>query len=212
MARVVVCDSHSAIQKALEVKIAESASLELGGITSSVEALPDLLAAIGADILVLELTLSGAVGLELIKQLKQRFEHLKIVVYTMYDEAIYGSRAIRAGASGYVMKREDTTRVVEAIRAALRNELFVSDEIAAQLAHGIVGGRSRTMLHPTNVLSDEEMAVFQLVGEGVSLDDAARKLDVTRSRAAELLQQATEKLGLGSTESLVQYASRIVHR
>lgn len=212
MARVVVCDSHSAIQKALEVTIAESESLELAGMTSSVDKLPDLVSGTGADVLVLELTLPGAVGLDLIRELKRRFEHLRIVVYTMYDEAIYAARAIRAGASGYVMKREDTAKVIDATRSALRGEFFVSDEIAAQLAHGTKSGRSRTILHPTNVLSDEEMAVFQLVGEGVSLEDAAQKLGVTKARASELLRAATDRIGLSSAESLVQYASRIVHQ
>lgn len=211
-ARVVVCDGHSAIQMALEVKIAETSFLELGGSTSRVDELPELLSTLDADVLVLELTLSGAVGLALIRKLKASLPRLKIVVYTMYDEAIYAARAIRAGASAYVRKQESTDVVIEAIRSALNDQLSVSPSIEEQLAHGLHNGRSRTLLHPTNILSDQEMAVFQLVGEGMSLQDVARELGVSKSQAAELEQQAAEKLGLGSTESLVQYASRIVHQ
>ncbi len=212
LARVVICDGHSAIQIALEIKIAETTGLELGGSTNRVDELPNLLAHIKADVLILELTLSGAIGLDLIRNLKSSFPDLKIVVYTMYDEAIYAARAIRAGASGYVRKQESTDVVIDAIRSVLNDQIAVTPIIAEQLAHGVRDGRSRTLLHPTNILSDREMAVFQLLGEGCSLQEVARVLGVGIPEAAELQQQAAEKLGLASIESLVRYASRIVHQ
>lgn len=210
MTRVVVCDSHSAIQTAFDAKIAETEGLELVGITNSVDELNAFLDRSEADILILELTLPRGVGVDLLRDLRRRFDSLRIIVYTMYDEAIYGARAIRAGASGYVMKRESTERVIEAVKAALSCSVFASDELAAQLA--AAEGSEAALLHPTNVLSDLEMTVFQLLGEGLPPDEIGARLELPRREIDGIQQQAVEKLGLDTREALVQYASRIVHQ
>lgn len=210
MVRVVVCDSHSAIQTALEAKISEAGALELVAVTSSVDELLDVLPDADADVLILELTLPSGVGVDLIRDLRARYEHLRIVVYTMYDETIYAARAVRAGASGYVMKQESTDRVLQAIDAAMHEEIFVSPQVAAQLESS--DDDTEAVLHPTNALTDQEMAVFQLLGEGCSPDDIASRLGLPRKEIDDLQQQAVDKLGLETREALVQYASRIVHQ
>ena len=210
MTRVVVCDSHSAIQTAFDAKVTDTDGLELVGITNSVDELNAFLEANEADILILELTLPRGVGVDLIRDLRRRFDSLRIIVYTMYDEAIYGARAVRAGACGYVMKRESTERVIKAVEAALRCRVFVSDGVAAQLA--APEGSEEALLHPTNALSDLEMTVFQLLGEGLPPDEIGARLELPRREIDDLQQQSVEKLGLETREALVQYASRIVHQ
>lgn len=206
VARVVVCDSHFAIQKALERTIDAAADLELVETCGSVNDLSELLASKRADVLVLEITIPGAVGLNLIRSLKAQFPNLRIAVYTMYDEVIYGARATRAGASVYVMKSHSTQRVLQGIRASLRNERMHSEAIAPLLT------TPSATLHPTNALTDEEMCVFQLLGEGLSVDSISERLGLPRSVVDELERQSVAKLGFDSREALVQYASQIVHK
>lgn len=212
MARVVICDSHSAVQTALALKISETHDLEIVGVSRSVDELLDLLARQEADVLILELTLPNAVVLDLIRSLREQNEGLRIVVYTMYDEAIYGARTIRAGASGYVMKQESTQRVIDAMRSVLKDEVFVSESVARQLAGVDAPDGARALLHLTNRLTDREMAVLQLLGEGSPTDAIASRLAASRAEIEELESKAAEKLGFDTRESLVQYASRLVHR
>lgn len=210
MARVVVCDGHSAIQMALASKIEESDGLEVVGTAGSVEELFAVLDTQDADALVLELTLPSGIGVDLIRELRQRYPNVQVVIYTMYDETIYAARAIRAGACGYVMKRESTEDVVQAINAALRRDVYVSEQVAAQLS--AENDADAGILHPTNILTNQEMAVFQLLGEGRPPEEIAERLNFPRNEIDELQQQALDKLGLETREALVQYASRIVHQ
>lgn len=212
MARVVICDSHSAVQTALDLKISATQDLEIVGASRSVDELLSLLARQEADVLILELTLPNTVVLDLIRSLREQNEGLRIVVYTMYDEAIYGARTIRAGASGYVMKQESTERVIDAMRSVLKGEIFVSESVARQLADVDAPDDARTLLHLTNRLTDREMAVVQLLGEGSPTDAIASRLASSLPEIEELETRAAEKLGLDTRESLVQYASRLVHR
>lgn len=212
MARVIVCDSHSAIQAALRKRIGGIADLEVVAVAGSVDELHQLLEQQGADVLILELMLPESVGLELVRRLRSDYPGLRIVVYTMYDEAVYAERTIRAGASAYVMKKHGTRSVMRAVRAVLSQEIYVSRRIASRLRECPDEDAPLAPLHPTNSLTDQEMAVFQLIGQGRTVDAVADQLSLSKQDVRNLQSRILDKLDLESVADLMRYAGRIVHQ
>ncbi len=212
MAQVLICDSHAAVRAALSDRIAAACGLE---VVTAVDAAADLFQALEehpVDVLILEIMQPDTAGLELVRALSRRYPDLRIVIYTIYDEVLYAERSIRAGASAYVMKKQSTRDVIRAVRAVLEQALYVSDRIGVQIRRDLDVTDVTNVLHPTNVLSDQEMSVFQLMGHGRSIDAIAAELGASKKNIEELRSEMVKKLNLQSFESLVQYAGRIVHQ
>lgn len=212
MVRVLVCDSHYAIQDALSRTISTDPDLELAGVTGSADEVASLVDANKPDLLVLELALHGTYGLELVQNLRARYPGLRVLVYSMYDESLYAERAIRAGASGFVMKDQPTETVTGAIHAIARGEIYLSGSMASSLLKRLVDGQSAEPDHLTHVLTDREMAVFQLLGEGHDVQSIADQLHLSRKTIETYRRRAKEKLGFESITELLQYAVRSARR
>jgi DNA-binding NarL/FixJ family response regulator len=159
----------------------------------------------GPDLALIDLSLKESNGLELIKNLAARNEKLKMLVISLHDEKVYAERALRAGAKGYVMKSEATKNVMTAIRSVLRGEVYLSDTMRGRIIERYTEGRTADG-NPTEVLSDREFEVFQLIGSGLQTSKIAEQLNLSVKTIETYKSHIKTKLGLSSGTELMQRA------
>ena len=151
----------------------------------------------------------GANGIELTKSLKAEYPDLPVLVVSMHDEALYAERALRAGARGYVMKREALDSILQAVRSVLDGEIYISPSMTKRMLfdhiHG--GGEARSAFER---LSDRELEVFQLIGEGHDMHEIARELHLSKKTVEAHRANIKEKLGVASARDVVRYAAQWV--
>jgi len=163
------------------------------------------------DLAIVDITLKDTYGIELIKQLKERHPKLPVLVLSMHDESLYGERALRAGAKGYLTKQEATKKVVGAIRHILAGGIFVSEKMASTILHKLTTGNSTEGGgSPVDVLSDREMEVFQLLGEGLGVRKIADNLFVSVKTVEAHREHIKQKLNFKSSSELLRYAIQYV--
>ena len=214
-ARVLVVDDHPAVRDAVAQAVASHPDLDLAGVAGSAAEAFDVLRAADPDVAVVDISLGDAHGLDLVQSLRAERDGLAVVVFSMYDEAVYAERALRAGALGYVRKSEPTSAVTEAIRAAADGEIYLARRAASRLlARVALGAEGRGAGGPgggpggLDELTDREMAVFQLLGQGQPAEEIADRLNLSRKTVETYRRRAKEKLGLDSVAELLQFAIR----
>ena len=157
-------------------------------------------------IVVLDITLKNANGVEVLKNLRVHFPEMKILMLSMHDENLYAMRTLKAGAQGYIMKAEATEKVVEAIRQILKGEIYLSDQMARRTMAQLVGRRKEAGGSPLEDLSDRELEVFTLIGEGMTTRQIAEKLHLSVKTVETHRAHIKEKLNLKNSTELVQHA------
>jgi DNA-binding NarL/FixJ family response regulator len=204
---VFLVDDHPLVREWLAGLVALEADLEVCG---QAEDAPAALAAVPVtrpDIVVVDLTLPRSSGLELIKDLRAQFPALRLLVLSMHDEASVAERALRAGAHGYAVKRESGPHIIGAIRAVLAGKFHASPALAAELAGRMFAGAAPAAGRPPEeVLSDREMEVFRLRGQGRSAKEIAAFLRVSVKTVGSYDARIKEKLGLGNAGELMREA------
>jgi DNA-binding NarL/FixJ family response regulator len=160
------------------------------------------------DILIVDISLNGPDGLDLLKAIRSSDPNLPVLILSMHDESIYAERALRAGANGYIMKQEATERVLVALRRILNREIYVSDRVANQMLRQFVGGggAAATKRSPLDELSDRELEVLRLIGEGQGTRQIADGLHLSIKTVETYQGHLKEKLGLKNSRELMQYA------
>jgi DNA-binding NarL/FixJ family response regulator len=158
------------------------------------------------DIVVLDVSLQGCNGIELLKHLATEHPNLPVLVLSMHDERHYALRALRAGAGGYVMKREHVDNFVAALRRVLAGKIYVSEALSEQLIHQALRGNNKEASSPIDLLSDRELEILQLVGQGRSSRDIAEQLHLSTKTVESHRLRMKEKLGLKSASELVRFA------
>jgi len=151
----------------------------------------------------------GANGIELTKSLRAEFPDLPVLVVSMHDEALYAERALRAGARGYVMKSEALDSILQAVRSVIGGEMYISDSMTKRMLfdhiHG--SGEARSAVER---LTDRELEIFQLIGEGHDMHEIARELHLSKKTVEAHRANIKEKLGVGSARDVVRYAAQWV--
>jgi len=158
------------------------------------------------DVVVVDISLEDAHGLDLVEEIRSRFPDIRVIVFSMYDESVYAERAIRAGASGYVMKSEPTERVVSAIQAVGEGDVYLSQRMSSRILSKVIRQQDYAFSSATEQLTDREMTVFQKLGKGESVRDIADELDLSRKTVETYRRRAKEKLGFDTVDELLQYA------
>jgi DNA-binding NarL/FixJ family response regulator len=205
-ARIMVVDDHPIVREGLAQMIAHESDLE---VCAQAENAADALKAIAAtkpDVAVVDLSLKGASGLELLKDIKVRYPKLPVLVLSVYDESMYAERALRAGARGYMMKEEAAEKVLTAIRCVLGGKIYLSEAMASRLLHVLVDGRTEGGASPADRLSDRELEVFQLIGRGFGNIEIARQLHISPKTVETYRAHIKEKLNLSGATELLQHA------
>lgn len=204
--KIFIVDDHPLVRQGLAQIIEKEDDLEVCG---EAENAPSAMKAIGQelpDAIIVDISLQGNNGLELIKNLKALYENLPILVFSMHDESIYAQRALRAGAKAYVMKKEPPSVIVEAIGRIIKGEIYVSAKVADQVLHQIVNGNTNSTSSPIERLTDRELEVVQLIGRGLSTREIAGNLNLSIKTIESHRAHVKEKLNLRNATELVQFS------
>ena len=205
--KILLVDDHPLVREWLANLINEEADLEVCGQAANAREAIDLIGNFSPRIVVVDLSLDGSSGLELIKDIKAQHPKVNTIVLSMHDETLYAERAMRAGASGYVMKREATGKVLAALRAVLAGGLFFSNAVNAQLAQKLVQGSSDNST-VVGSLSDRELEVFQLLGCGFNTRQISEQMNVSFKTVQAYCARIKEKLNLANINELIFHAVR----
>lgn len=206
--KVFLVDDHPLVREWLTNLINQQPDLVVCGEAESAPQAMSAIAAAKPDVAIVDLSLKDSSGIELIKNLKQSHPSVAVLVLSMHDESLYAERALRAGARGYIMKRETTKKVVTAIRQVLEGKLYVSEQIAAAMTEKFVGGRPATSDSPVTLLSDRELEIFQLLGQGRETKQIADDLHISLKTVQAYCDRIKEKLSLASATELRREAVR----
>jgi DNA-binding NarL/FixJ family response regulator len=210
-ARVLIVDDHPAVREALALRVERQSDLEVCGEAADMSAALRLVAATRPDVSLVDISLKAGSGIDLIKRIKDRNAHVRILVWSMHSEALYAERALRAGALGYVNKDQATDRIVEAVRRVLAGKVYLSEATAERLLQRAVGGaRDEATRSPLDVLADRELEVFRLIGEGVKTAEIAERLHLSVKTVETYRDRIRQKLGLADGTRLAHYATQWV--
>jgi DNA-binding NarL/FixJ family response regulator len=205
--KILLVDDHPLVREWLAALINEETDFEVCGQAGDAREALGLIQAQLPRIVVVDISLDGASGLELIKDIKALHPEIDIVVLSMHDEMLYAERAMRAGAAGYIMKREATEKVLAAMRAVLEGGIYFSNAVNAMLAQKLVQGSGGKPV-AIEALSDRELEVFQLLGSGHSTRQISEQMNVGFKTVHAYCARIKEKLNLANINELVFHAVR----
>jgi DNA-binding NarL/FixJ family response regulator len=209
---IIVVDDHPLFRKGVVQMLSNEADLEVRAEAESSPAALDLMRRTPLDLAIVDIGLHGSAnGIELTKSIKAEHPFLPVLVLSMHDESLYADRALRAGASGYLMKREALDSVITAVRTVLKGEIYVSTEMAKRMIadHVGVGGHARSDVEK---LTDRELEVLQLIGEGKEVRDIAGQLHLSAKTVEAHRAHIKEKLGMNNAREVARFAVQWVDR
>ncbi|HET6566522.1 MAG TPA: response regulator transcription factor [Rhodothermales bacterium] len=209
--RVMLVDDHPAIREGIAAAIRSKLDLEVCSETGMADEALDMIKRVDPDVAVVDISLGDVHGLDLVYNIRTQFPKVQVLVFSMYDENVYAERALRAGAAGYLMKSEPLQGLVDAIRTVMRGEVYLSRDLASRILGKLVTRQTTGPTFATDELTDREMAVFQMLGEGFSIEEITERLHVSRKTVETYRRRAKEKLGLESIGELIQYAVQWTH-
>jgi DNA-binding NarL/FixJ family response regulator len=203
--KVGIVDDHPIIRQGLLQTISREPDLQVCTEAAGIVGALEQMAGASPDVLVIDISLDGENGIDLIDYVKSRYPTVKILVYSAHDEETFAGRVLRAGALGFINKREPITKVVEAIRQVLRGEVYLSAQMTKSLLHRAALGRTLDS-DPMTTLSDRELEVFQMIGEGLSTVQIANKLQLSPKTIESHRKTIKQKLNLQSSPQLSRRA------
>jgi DNA-binding NarL/FixJ family response regulator len=205
---IYLVDDHPVVRESLTFLLNQEPDLSVCGEAEDAgRALKDIPVK-NPDLVIIDISLNASSGFELIKSLKSILPHLGIVIFSMHDEKLYAERCIRAGAGGYVMKRESTRRILGTVRDVLAGKMSVSDQIASLFAQKFIEGRHLERNLPLAELSDRELEVFNLFGQGLSSRKVAQTLDINIKTVQAHCARIKQKLHLSTATELLHEATK----
>jgi DNA-binding NarL/FixJ family response regulator len=206
--KIFLVDDHPLVREWLTTLIHQQPDLMVCGEAESASQALEGISTQKPDVAIVDISLKGASGIEMIKNLKSLRPSVAIIVLTMHDESLYAERALRAGARGYIMKRETAKRIIAAIRDVLEGKLYVSERLTKLFAEKFVVGQTTTVSSPIEQLSDRELEVFQLYGQGCETRQIAESLNVSMKTVQAYCARIKEKLRLSNATELLREAIR----
>ncbi len=209
-ARVFIVDDHAMIRRGLAAMITAEADLELCGEADDCAVATSEVARLRPEVVVVDISLRGNSGLELIKNIQVLDPAIRIVVLSVHDESIYALRALKAGAKGYVMKQDISSKVIDAIRKVRKGQLYVSERVGSQMLNRLTKGRDEQSDSPVAGLSDRELEVVTLIGSGLATREIAARLHVSVKTVETHRAHIKTKIHLNTGNQLVQFCVRWV--
>jgi len=204
--RILVVDDHPVFRFGLSNLIDAQPNLTVCGQAGAAPQALDAVRKLDPDLVVLDVSLPGTNGIELIKLIKAEKPHLAILVVSMHDETLYGLRGLKAGALGYVMKSEAMDHIVEAIAAVMAGKVYVSPKFSEKLIFRAIQSADSATTSPVDLLSDREIEVLHLIGKGHSSISIAKQLHRSVKTIETHRAHIKEKLGCRDSEEMVRFA------
>jgi DNA-binding NarL/FixJ family response regulator len=205
--RILLVDDHPLVREWLANLIHQQPDLTVCGETESAPTAVAAVASAKPDLVIADINLKNSSGIELIKNLKEWHPNIPVLVLSMHDESLYAERVFRAGAHGYVNKRETAQKMIEAIRRVLEGKLYVSERTAEILASQTIRRRVASRASVES-LSDRELEVFDKLGQGISTRQIADDFRISVKTVQEYCARIKEKLNLNNATELLREAVR----
>ena len=203
--KVLIVDDHPIVRHGLGELIARQPDLEMSGEAANVSEALRQVESNRPDVAVVDISLEGESGIELIEKIKALYPEVKVLVSSMHDEKTYAGRSLRAGALGYINKRESIRKVIDAVRQILRGEIYLSPQMATRLLHRAALGEPIDP-DPRDTLSNRELEVFEMVGQGMTTQQIARKLHLSPRTVETHRKKIKTKLNLQNSAQLSRAA------
>ena len=211
-ARIVLVDDHPVVLLGLTYLINQEPDMMVCGEAKDAETALKAIETLKPDLAIIDISLNGTSGLDLIQKTKTLWPELPILVLSMHDETLYAERSLRAGALGYVMKQELTEKLVIAIRRVLEKEIYVSEKMSTTLLSKSIRGRRDKGSFSLEPLSDRELEIFLLIGRGYSTRQIAERVKLSAKTIQSHREHIKQKLKLKNATELLQCAFQRVRR
>ncbi|MEW6237294.1 MAG: response regulator transcription factor [Candidatus Omnitrophota bacterium] len=209
-AKVLIVDDHPIVREGLKQLIQQDEALEVCGEAEDCVAALELIQSTRPDVAVIDLSLKKSSGMDLLKSAKKMAPEMKILVLSMYNESVYAERVLRAGANGYLMKHQAMTNILDGIHRIMNREICVSENIAKKILHEFAQQPSSPSDNVSEILSDRELEVFALYGQGLKTRDIADRLIVSVKTIESHREHIIQKLHLKNSAELVCKAVEFV--
>jgi DNA-binding NarL/FixJ family response regulator len=204
--KVLLVDDHPITRQGMKALVNQQPNLEVCGEADNAAYAIELVGRLQPDLAIVDIALKTTNGIELTKNIKVHAPNLPVLIVSMHDEGLYAERALRAGAMGYLMKQEASEKIIAAIQRLLQGEIYLSDKIKEKMLHRFVNKKGEGMVFSIDTLSDREMEVFQLIGNGYSTRQIAQKLNLSSKTIDSYREHLKLKLNLESGAELVRHA------
>ena len=203
--RIFLVDDHTILRDGLRCLLEAESDLCVCGEAENARTACDRIAATAPEIAIIDISLPGPDGIELVKDLRVRFPSLKLLMLSMHDEALYAERALRAGAMGYIMKQAPSEFLLRAVRRVLDNKRYLSQSLASQFVDAFVSQRKVANFHLTK-LSDRELEILRFLGKGFTTAEVAKELGISGKTVESHRGNLRRKLNLRSGSDLLRFA------
>lgn len=203
---VFIIDDHPVIVQGMSMLINAEKDLFVVGTSASWTIALKEMERLKPTVVILDITLAGANGIEVLKNLRVHFPHQKVLMLSMHDENLYAARSMKAGAWGYLMKGSATDQVVVALRKILEGEIYLSPDMSKKMMSQILGRGRGPGASPLELLSDRELEVYELVGAGLTTRAIAEQLHLSIKTIETHKAHIKEKLNLETSAALTQHA------
>ena len=204
--RIFIVDDHPILRQGLAQLLAQEKDLIICGQFEDAAHVPHAIDGPVGVLAIVDISLKGSSGIELLKNIKAQYPGLLVLILSMHDESLYAERALRAGASGYIMKQDPPDQVLVALRKVLSGEIYLSEKMSSKLMHQLVSGRVTESGSLMERLSDRELEIFGLIGQGRGTRQIAEQLHLSVKTVESHRAHIKEKLNLKSATELVHRA------
>ena len=209
--RILVVEDHPVFIFGLKELLHQESDLKVCGQAQSVGEAWEKIESLDPDMVIVDITLKGRNGIELIRDINKHYKNLPVLVLSMHAESLFAERALEAGARGYIVKEEASDSIVGAIRWVLNGEIYASPNLMKTILNRIAT-QSDTRQSPLKVLTDRELEVFYAIGIGMSSRQIASKLNLSMKTIGTYRERIKEKLGLANANELIRYTVRWIER
>ena len=207
MTKILIVDDHAVIRDGLAVLINDESDLEVCGEAADVVDALQAISETDPDVAIIDVSLETGSGIELVKEVKVRFPNVRMLVWSMFDESLYAERAIKAGALGYIDKKNVRDNIIDAIRTVLEGSVYLSAEYSSKVINRLRRGESVEAKLPTEVLTDRELEAYTLIGNGLNTAEIAERMELTVSTVETYRSRIKEKLELRNASQLIREAT-----
>ena len=211
MVSILIVDDHPLVRDQLRAVVESQEDLKICGEAEDGDHALSAISATKPGLAIVDLTLKGSSGLDLIKELHLRYPKLPVLVVSMHDESLFAERALHAGARGYITKQEATKKILHAIRQVLTGEIYLSEKMGAKVLTKMTGGRDARGKSSIERLTDRELQVFRLIGHGRSTRQIGDELHLDMKTIETYRARIKVKLGIKDATELLQQAILWVH-
>lgn len=204
--RILIVDDHPIFRQGLAQLINQENDLCVCGEADDYHGALKAVEEMKPAMVIVDITLKDMSGIDLIKEIRKLHKGINMLVISMHDESLYAERALRAGAKGYVMKQEAADSIVQAIRQVIAGGIYASPKMTEQMLSRFVDGSSDSVESPLKALTDREIDVFQLIGEGLGISEIGLRLHLSVKTIGTYRERIKEKLNLKNSTELLRYA------